>query len=102
MFEAETGNETLIGSQTKIVITGINKNPKNSVSKKSNLPQQIASGSSDFDLNEAKLNTSETISLTNEAALVLKNSQQNTLSKKGNFCLSNKEIILKLNVRTKF
>ncbi len=76
VFEAESGNETLIGSKTKIVITGIKKNSDR-------LNSSVVK--SDCDLNEAKLNLSETISLTNEAVLVLKNSQQNSLSKKGNF-----------------
>ena len=78
VFESELvdkeGASRVFDSETKIVITSINKNPDNK-----NLPQQINSDTSDLEPNETKLNTSETLSLTNEATLVLQKSQ-----KKGN------------------
>ncbi len=91
-----------ISSKAKIVITGIKKNtevssahsnkPRRSekqafaaqLPNSTNLPQQVTSDSSDIELNEAKLNTSETYSLTNEANLALKNSQKGTILFKQN------------------
>lgn len=90
MFESDLANDdrgTLVeNSQTKIVITSIKKNSDScrkpgkqaftAHQQQQNLPQQVNSDSSDLELNEARLNTSETISLTNEANIALKNSQR--------------------------